>query len=104
MAEEMKKWILTHDSHELKKGDVYEGTTLPAWLAGKATPVSADAFEVATPGAADVKKLKAEITALTKRAETAEASLTDTTAKLEAETKRADAAEAALAAATKKDS
>ena len=104
MPEEKQKWILTHDSHELKKGEVYEGATLPAWLAGKATPVSADAFEVSTPGAADVKKLKAEITALTKRAETAESSLAEANTKLEAETKRADEAAAALTAATKKES
>ncbi|MFT4271198.1 MAG: hypothetical protein QM578_09320 [Pantoea sp.] len=103
MPEEKQKWILTHDSHELKKGEVYEGATLPAWLAGKAAPVSADAFEVATPGAADVKKLKAENTSLTKRAETAESSLAEATTKLEAETKRADEAVAALEAATKKE-
>lgn len=36
MSDKKQKWILTHDSHELKKGDVYEGTTLPAWLNGKA--------------------------------------------------------------------
>lgn len=103
MAEELKKWILTHDSHELKKGAVYEGSELPAWLAGKASPVSADAFEVATPGAADVKKLKADINALTKRADAAEAALVESNAKLEAETKRADEAVAALAAATTKE-
>ncbi len=104
MPEEKQKWIVTHDSHKLKKGEIYEGTELPAWLAGKANPVSADAFEVSTPGAAELKKLKAEITALTKRAEAAEAGLAEADSKLEAETKRADEAEAALAEATKKDS
>lgn len=43
------KWLLTHDSHKLKKGDVYEGETLPLWLVGKAVEVEEKAFEVATP-------------------------------------------------------
>lgn len=33
-----KRWVLTHDSHELKKGEIYEDESLPAWLAGKAVP------------------------------------------------------------------
>lgn len=37
---ENKKWMLTHDSHELKKGDIYEGASLPVWLEGKANPIS----------------------------------------------------------------
>ena len=56
----MPKFILTHDSHKLKKGTIWEGDSLPLWLAGKARPVSDDAFEVATPGA-DIKKLSAEL-------------------------------------------
>lgn len=32
------RWILTHDSHSLKKGDIYEGVTLPSYLAGKVVP------------------------------------------------------------------
>ncbi|HDL1233932.1 TPA: hypothetical protein PWY77_002151 [Mannheimia haemolytica] len=43
------KWLLTHDSHELKKGDVYEGETLPLWLVGKAIEIEEKSFEVATP-------------------------------------------------------
>lgn len=39
MAGKEQKWLLTHDSHELKKGEVYKGETLPLWLAGKAIPV-----------------------------------------------------------------
>lgn len=106
MPEEKQKWILTHDSHELKKGDIYEGVSLPAWLAGKANPVSADAFEVATPGAAELKKLKAELTAQTKRADEAEEKLaaaeTAHVTALAAQTKRADEALTALADAQKK--
>lgn len=107
MPEEKLKWILTHDSHELKKGEIYEGKSLPAWLVGKANPVSSDAFEVATPGAAELKKLNAELTAQTKRADDAETKLaaaeTAHATALAAETKRADDAVAALEAATKKD-
>ncbi|HII3771054.1 hypothetical protein ACFGWO_07540 [Pasteurella multocida] len=44
----MAKWLLKYDSHELKKGDVYEGDTLPLWLVGKVVEIE-DAFEVATP-------------------------------------------------------
>lgn len=106
MSDKKQKWILTHDSHKLKKGEVYEGTTLPAWLNGKATLVSADIFEVATPGSAVLEKLKAELAAQTQRADAAEKDLTTAQqahiAALEAETKRADAAEAALIEATKK--
>lgn len=39
------KWILTHDSHHLKKGDVYEGDNLPAWLVGKASLVEEKSFK-----------------------------------------------------------
>ncbi|HDX1038398.1 TPA: hypothetical protein RNX16_000899 [Pasteurella multocida] len=44
----MAKWLLKYDSHELKKGDVFEGDTLPLWLVGKVVEIE-DAFEVATP-------------------------------------------------------
>ncbi|HDR1174442.1 TPA: hypothetical protein QB232_002143, partial [Pasteurella multocida] len=44
----MAKWLLKYDSHELKKGDVYEGDTLPLWLVGKVVEIE-DTFEVATP-------------------------------------------------------
>ncbi|MBO6227485.1 MAG: hypothetical protein J6N68_07460 [Shewanella sp.] len=43
------KFLLTHDSHELNKGEIYEGDSLPLWLVGKATPLTEKAFEVATP-------------------------------------------------------
>ncbi len=39
MAGKEQQWLLTHDSHELKKGEVYKGETLPLWLVGKAIPV-----------------------------------------------------------------
>ncbi|EOZ5211597.1 hypothetical protein ACQSIO_000138 [Escherichia coli] len=44
MAGKEQKWLLTHDSHELKKGEVYKGETLPLWLAGKAIPVALEAL------------------------------------------------------------
>lgn len=59
MAGKEQKWLLTHDSHELKKGEVYKGEALPLWLAGKAIPVSDQVLEVATP--ADVQKLQADL-------------------------------------------
>ena len=59
MAGKEQKWLLTHDSHELKKGEVYKGETLPLWLVGKAIPVSDQVLEVAT--TADVQKLQAEL-------------------------------------------
>ena len=59
MAGKEQKWLLTHDSHELKKGEVYKGETLPLWLAGKSIPVSDQVLEVATP--ADVQKLQADL-------------------------------------------
>lgn len=59
MAGKEQKWLLTHDSHELKKGEVYKGDTLPLWLAGKAIPVSDQVMEVATPN--DVQKLQADL-------------------------------------------
>lgn len=59
MAGKEQKWLLTHDSHELKKGEVYKGETLPLWLAGKAIPVSDQVLEVATP--ADVQKQQADL-------------------------------------------
>lgn len=102
MPEEKQKWIVTHDSHKLKKGEIYEGTELPAWLAGKANPLSADAFVVSTPGGADLEKLKADLAAQTQRADEAEAKLVTAEEDLTAETKRADEAVAALEAANKK--
>lgn len=59
MAGKEQKWLLTHDSHKLKKGEVYSGESLPLWLAGKAIPVSDQVLEVATP--ADVQKLQADL-------------------------------------------
>ena len=55
------KWLLTHDSHEMKKGDIYEGESLPSWLVGKVSLVDKKAFEVATPAKEDPpRKKKAE--------------------------------------------
>lgn len=54
-----QKWMLTHDSHELKKGQIYEGEELPLWLVGKATLVGDQVLEVATPG--DLAKLQADL-------------------------------------------
>ncbi|MBI6135082.1 hypothetical protein JEP93_17970 [Serratia marcescens] len=59
MAGKEQQWLLTHDSHELKKGDIYKGETLPLWLAGKAIPVGEQILEVATP--ADLQKLQADL-------------------------------------------
>lgn len=59
MAGKEQQWLLTHDSHELKKGDVYKGEILPLWLAGKAIPVGDQVLEVATP--ADLQKLQADL-------------------------------------------
>lgn len=59
MAGKEQQWLLTHDSHELKKGEVYKGETLPLWLVGKAIPVGDQVLEVATP--ADLKKLQADL-------------------------------------------
>ena len=52
----MAKFILTHDSHELKKGDSIECDVLPAWLVGKVMPVAEQEFEVATPEKKATKK------------------------------------------------
>lgn len=79
MADEKQKWLLTHDSHELKKGEVYEGASLPPWLVGKTTPVSDQVLEVATP--ADVQKLQADLDEATGKVET----LTADNAKLQAD-------------------
>lgn len=81
MADEKKqKWMLTHDSHKLKKGDIYEGEELPVWLAGKAVPVSAQVLEVATPGElatlqADLDAANGQVGALTESNEKLQADL-----------------------------
>ena len=59
MAGKEQQWLLTHDSHELKKGEVYKGETLPLWLVGKAIPVGDQVLEVATPD--DLQKLQADL-------------------------------------------
>ncbi|HCE0845816.1 TPA: hypothetical protein NES72_002506 [Klebsiella pneumoniae] len=59
MAGKEQQWLLTHDSHELKKGEVYKGETLPLWLVGKVIPVGDQVLEVATP--ADLKKLQTDL-------------------------------------------
>lgn len=58
-----QKWIVTHDSHKLAKGEFYEGDILPLWLVGKATPIADRSFEVATPNA-EFEKLSAELEAV----------------------------------------
>jgi len=95
MADEKKqKWVLTHDSHELKKGQVYEGEKLPLWLVGKAIPVSEQTLEVATP--AEVAKLQAsldeatsKITSLTEENAKLKSSLDDAQKQIEDLTKKA---------------
>ncbi|MEG9424929.1 hypothetical protein [Citrobacter freundii] len=79
MAGKEQKWLLTHDSHELKKGEVYKGETLPLWLVGKAIPVSDQVLEVAT--TADIQKLQADLDEANGKVE----SLTADNAKLQAE-------------------
>ena len=59
MAGKEQQWLLTHDSHKLKKGEVYKGESLPLWLVGKAIPVSDQVLEVATPG--ELGKLQADL-------------------------------------------
>lgn len=79
MAGKEQQWLLTHDSHELKKGEVYKGETLPLWLAGKAIPVSDQVLEVATPG--ELGKLQADL----EEANGKVASLTEANTKLQAD-------------------
>ena len=79
MAGKEQQWLLTHDSHELKKGEVYKGETLPLWLVGKATPVGDQVLEVATP--ADLQKLQADLDEANGKVE----SLTAGNAKLQAD-------------------
>ncbi|NUL36636.1 hypothetical protein [Kosakonia sacchari] len=78
MADEKKqKWMLTHDSHELKKGQVYEGEKLPLWLVGKAIPVADRTLEVATP--AELVKLQTSLDEATSKV----TSLTEANTKLQ---------------------
>lgn len=102
-----QKYILTHDSHQLKKGDMYEGDTLPAWLAGKAVLASAG-FS----GAEGVSDLQAALEAETAAKDAALQEIADLKlaaenaqaghkAALEAEKKRADDAVAALSTQAK---
>lgn len=83
MAGKEQQWLLTHDSHELKKGEVYKGETLPLWLAGKAIPVSDQVLEVATPG--ELGKLQADL----EEANAKVASLTEANTKLQADLEEA---------------
>ncbi|HCB2205669.1 TPA: hypothetical protein MYR09_000659 [Citrobacter farmeri] len=83
MAGKEQKWLLTHDSHNLKKGDVYTGESLPLWLAGKAIPVSDQVLEVATPG--ELGKLQADLEESNGKV----ASLTEANAKLQADLEEA---------------
>ncbi|WP_038910934.1 hypothetical protein [Dickeya dadantii] len=81
MAGKEQKWLLTHDSHELKKGEVYKGETLPLWLVGKAIPVSDQVLEVATPDSEAVAKLQTELDEANGKVTT----LTDANTKLQTE-------------------
>lgn len=83
MAGKEQQWLLTHDSHELKKGEVYKGETLPLWLAGKAIPVSDQVLEVATPG--ELGLLQADL----EEANGKVASLTEANTKLQADLEEA---------------
>ncbi|GLY59661.1 hypothetical protein Pcaca05_05190 [Pectobacterium carotovorum subsp. carotovorum] len=94
MADEKKQqWMLTHDSHELKKGAIYEGDSLPLWLSGKAIPVSEQVLEVATPG--ELAKLQADLDAANGQV----GALTESNEKLQADL---DAAQKQLAELQKK--
>lgn len=42
----MAKWLVKYDSHQQKKGDIYEGDVLPLWLVGKVVLIE----ESTTPG------------------------------------------------------
>lgn len=83
MAGKEQQWLLTHDSHELKKGEVYKGETLPLWLVGKAIPVGDQVLEVATPG--ELGKLQADL----EEANGKVASLTEANTKLQADLEEA---------------
>ncbi|ATZ95297.1 hypothetical protein [Dickeya fangzhongdai] len=82
MADKKKqKWMLTHDSHELKRGAIFEGNSLPLWLSGKAIPVSEQVLEVATPDSEAVAKLQTELDEANSKVTT----LTASNAKLQTE-------------------
>lgn len=51
-----KKWLVTHPGNGMKKNEIYEGDTLPAWLVGKAKLLEVQSLEVAT----DTKAQKAK--------------------------------------------
>lgn len=57
---EKRTWVVTHDSHQLKKGDTFTGEALPLWLVGKVQEVPASVFEVATPAKAKRSKKEAD--------------------------------------------
>ncbi|GEM_PF-1030791 len=100
---ETQKWMLTHDSHELKKGDIYEGVSLPVWLEGKANPIS-----LAEPEGVSRKELKdvtTERDGLAKRNEELQAEVEDLKAQLaaKAEQKLEVATPGAEESAAKKD-
>ncbi|EEJ5117659.1 TPA: hypothetical protein N2G45_002887 [Salmonella enterica] len=76
-----KRWVLTHDSHELKKGQIYEGETLPAWLAGKAVLSTASAVPAEGVTQAQFDEVKALNDALTAEVAALKAQLTEMQAK-----------------------
>lgn len=76
-----KRWVLTHDSHELKKGQIYEGEILPAWLAGKAVLSTASAVPAEGVTLAQFDEVKALNDALTAEVAALKAQLTEMQAK-----------------------
>jgi hypothetical protein len=102
-----QKYILTHDSHTFKKGDVFEGETLPAWLVGKAVlasenlPGSEALFDLQTALDAEVAAKDAALVEVAELKATIEKMLAEHKTALDAEKQRADNAVAALDAKAK---
>ncbi|WP_330983618.1 MULTISPECIES: hypothetical protein [Enterobacterales] len=74
MENKTQKWLLTHDSHELKKGQFFEGETLPAYLVGKA--VLSAGTSLSPEEQAGVNELRQEIETLTNKLSEAQALIT----------------------------
>ena len=78
-----KRWMLTHDSHKLKKGEIYEGDELPAWLAGKAIPATAPTVPHDSVSQEVFDEMKATNDALTAEVATLKTQLADVQAALD---------------------
>lgn len=78
-----KRWLLTHDSHELKKGEIYEGDKLPAWLVGKAVPAVDSAGTAGGITQAQLTEALALNDVLTEERDALKAQLTEALAALE---------------------